>query len=78
MAAKNTLKYKRSKLPPLVELVDKLIQRSLDALQRGEIEATVADLIRVVRFRQKCFPIAPKPQLVTWIDGWHSPRVPAT
>lgn len=78
MAAKNTLKYKRNKLPPLVELVDTLIQRSLDALERGEIKATVADLIRVVRFRQKFYPVAPKPQLVAWIDGWHSSRVPAT
>jgi hypothetical protein len=70
MAARNTLKYKRNKSPSLIELVDKLIKRSVDALENGEIKATVSDLIRIVHLRRKLFPVPPAPVPVTWIDGW--------
>jgi hypothetical protein len=70
MAAKRTLKYKRNKRPPLIEAVDKLIKKTIDALETGRIKATVSDLIRIVHLRQKLYPAAPVPGTVTWIDGW--------
>jgi len=68
MAAKRTLKYKRNKRPSLIEAVDKLIRKSLDALDRGPIKASVSDLVRIVHLKQKFYPAAPVPGTVTWTD----------
>ena len=70
MAAKRTLKYKRNKRPPLIEAVNNLIRKTLDALERGAIKASVSDLVRIVHLKQKLYPAAPVPGTVTWIDGW--------
>ena len=68
MAAKNTLKYKRNKSPSLIEVVQKLIDKGLDALASGKTRVTVSDLIRAFRLRQKLFPAAYLPSPPQWVD----------
>jgi hypothetical protein len=70
MAYKRTLKRQRRKSPPLPELVDKLIGRSVTALRTAGIKLTVLDLIRMVHLRRKLFPVTPVPGNVEWIDSW--------
>jgi len=70
MAIKRTLKYKRNKRPPLIEMVDKLIRKSVDALESGRMKVSVSDLIRIVHLRRKLFPETLVPNPPVWIDGW--------
>jgi hypothetical protein len=70
MAAKRTLKYKRNKRPPLIEVINKLIGKTIQALESGTIKVSVSDLTRIVHLRQKLYPDAPVPSKVVWIDGW--------
>ena len=72
MAAKNTLKYKRNRSPSLIQVVDKLINRGLDAIVTGKTKVTVSDLIRTYRLWQKLSPAAPAPSPPKWVDD-HSP-----
>ena len=69
MAYKRTLKLKQKKSPPLPELVDKLIRKSVDALKTGKIKVSVSDLIRMRHLRQKLFPEALVPKPPTWVDS---------
>jgi hypothetical protein len=56
MAAKNTLKYKRNGLPPLLELVDRAIDVCLSAIQDPDFKFTMSDLIRLVRLSLELKP----------------------
>ncbi|MGA2712316.1 MAG: hypothetical protein ABSG41_04350 [Bryobacteraceae bacterium] len=68
MAAKNTLKYKRNKLPPLLDLVDDLLEMCLRAIRSPDFKGTVSDLIRLIRLRLKLEPPKPAPTTARWID----------
>ena len=68
MAPKRTLKHKRNKRPPLIEAVDRLLRKRLAAMETGRINASVSDLVRIVRLKQKLYPAAPVPGTVTWMD----------
>jgi hypothetical protein len=70
MAYKRTLKLQRRKSPPLPELVEKLIGKSVTELRTGGIKPTVLDLIRMVQLRRKLFPATPVQGNVEWIDRW--------
>jgi hypothetical protein len=70
MAHKTNLKQKRQKAPPLPELVEQLIDRSVEGLKTGETKPSVSDLIRMVHLQQKLFPQVPEPGSVIWVDSW--------
>jgi len=53
MAAKNTLKYKRNQLPPILVIVDELIHTCLRAIASQDFKATISDFIRLIRLRPK-------------------------
>jgi|ERR1700679_1077028 hypothetical protein len=68
MAAKNTLKYKRNKLPPLLEIVDDLLDMCLCAIRSPSFKGTISDLIRLIRLRRDLEPPKPTPTTAHWID----------
>jgi len=70
MANKTTLKNKQKKAPPLPELVEQLIHRSVEGLKNGETKPSISDLIRMVHLQQKLFPQVPEPGSVVWVDSW--------
>ena len=70
MAYKRRLTLQRRKSPPLPELVEKLIGKSVEALRMGGIKTTVLDLIRMVQLRRKLFPVIPVQGNVEWVDSW--------
>jgi len=76
MAYKKILEHKRKKSPPLPELVNQLIGKSVDALRTGQIKATVSDLIRMVHLRQKLYPVTPVSATATWVAGRDAPSIP--
>ncbi|MGA2714757.1 MAG: hypothetical protein ABSG41_16780 [Bryobacteraceae bacterium] len=67
MAAKNTLKYKRNRLPPLLVIVDELIHTCLRAIASPDFKATISDFIRLIRLRLKWDPIKPA-TTARWLD----------
>jgi hypothetical protein len=69
MAHKRTLKHKQRKSPPLLEVVDRLINRGLEALRTGKIKASISDLIRMYRLQQKLLPAKPAPRPPKWVDN---------
>ena len=69
MAAKNTLKYKRNRLPPLLDLVNDLIDRCLRAIESPKFKATVSGLIQLIRLRLKIDPPEPVQRKVTLVYG---------
>jgi hypothetical protein len=69
MAHKTNLKHKR-KAPPLPELVEQLINRSVEGLKTGETKPSVSDLIRMVHLQRKQFPQVLEPGSVVWVDSW--------
>ncbi len=68
MAAKNTLKYKRNRLPPLLELVDRAIDVCLSAIQDPDFKFTMSDLIRLVRLSLELKPQRGEARSVHWFD----------
>jgi hypothetical protein len=68
MAAKNTLKYNRSRLPPLVDIINTLIDKCLDSIQSPEFKAKFPDLITLIRKRLELKPIERKPPKIVWVD----------
>ena len=68
MAAKNTLKYKRNKLPPLLDIVNDLVEVCLRAIRSPSFKCTVSDLIQLIRLRRKLEPPEPCPTAARWID----------
>ena len=68
MAAKNTLKYKRKRLPPLLDIVDELLEKCLHAIQSPNFKATVADLVKLIRLRLNLEPLQPSPVTTRWLD----------
>ena len=68
MAAKNTLKYKRNKLPPLLDIVNDLLEVCLRAIRSPSFKSTVSDLIQLIRLRRKLEPPEPCPTTARWID----------
>lgn len=68
MAAKNTLKYKRNRLPPLLELVNDAIDYCRRVITRPDFKGTISDLIQLIRIRLKLDPLKPAPATVRWID----------
>jgi hypothetical protein len=69
MPRKINLKHKR-KTPPLPELVEQLINRSVEGLKSGETRPSVSDLIRMVHLQRKLFPQVPESGLAIWVDSW--------
>ena len=67
MAAKNTLKYKRRRLPPLLEIVDELLDNCLRAIKSPNFKATIADLIKLIRLRLDLAPLQPSPVTTRWL-----------
>lgn len=65
MARKQTINRNLS----LEEVVEVLITKCLDALEKKKLKVTVSDLIRIRDLREKLAPTEPLPE-VTWIDGW--------
>jgi hypothetical protein len=70
MANKSSLKHKQKKAPPLPELVEQLIKRSVEGLSTGETKPSVSDLIRMLHLQQKLFPQVPEPGSAVWVDSW--------
>jgi len=68
MAAKNTLKYKRNRLRPLLDLANVLIDYCLDAITKSGFKASLADLITLIRMRLDLDPIDPAPPTIVWGD----------
>ena len=68
MAAKNTLKYKRNKLPPLLEIVDDLLDMCLCAIRSPGFTGTISDLVRLIRLRRDLEPSIPTPATAHWIE----------
>src|ERR1700689_1444689 len=68
MAAKNTLKYKRNRLPPLLGLMSEAIECCLRAIRSPAFKGTISDLIQLIRLRFRLAP--PEPGLTTarWVD----------
>src|ERR1700733_6662940 len=63
MAAKNTLKYKRNRLPPLLELINEAIDYCRSTIRSPAFKGTISALIRLIRWRLKLAP--PEPGLTT-------------
>src|SRR5580692_3117762 len=55
MAAKNTLKYKRNRLP-LSKIVEDLIAICLRTLESPNFKATMGDMIKLIRLKLTLFP----------------------
>jgi hypothetical protein len=68
MAAKNTLKYKRNRLPPLLDLVDRAIEVCLRVIERPDFKFTMSDLIRLVRLSLQLKPPNRGARSVEWFD----------
>ncbi|HTA47309.1 MAG TPA: hypothetical protein VK789_32925 [Bryobacteraceae bacterium] len=68
MAAKRTLKYKRNRLPPIVEIIDDAIQYCLRAIEKPGYKGTMSDLIRLIRFSRELHPIKREPTKFIWVD----------
>jgi hypothetical protein len=68
MAAKNTLKYKRNQLPPLLDLINDLVEKCLKTLESPDYKATISDLVKLIRFRLKVEPLKPAPKTVRWLE----------
>ena len=71
MAAKNTLKYKRNPARPLLDLVNDLIDTCLQTIQSPTFNATIADLVKLIRLRLKIEPLKPQPTTARWIERVH-------
>ena len=52
------------------DLVDQLIDRSIDGLKTGETKPSIAELIRMVQLQRKLLPDVPDPGSITWVDSW--------
>ena len=76
MAAKNTLKYKRNRFRPLLDLLNDLIDRSLRAIESPKFKATVSGLIQLIRLRLKIDPPEPGPRKVTLVYGYAPVPIP--
>jgi hypothetical protein len=70
MPNKSNIKHKRKEAPPLPELVEQLINRSVEGLTTGETKPSVSDLIRMVHLQRKLFPAVPALGSVVWVDSW--------
>ena len=78
MATKNNQKYIRNKALPLIEGIDKLIEKSLAALTTGKIKPSISDFIRIVQMRRELSPErelspgaqtkAQTPARMMWVD----------
>ena len=68
MAAKNTLKYKRHRLPPLLEIVNEAIDYCLRAIRSPAFKGTISDLIQLIRLRFKLAPPEPGQTKAIWVD----------
>ena len=68
MAAKNTLKYKRNKLPPLLDIVNDLLEVCLRTIRSPDFKGTLSDLIRLIRLRLKLEPPQTPKTTAIWID----------
>ena len=68
MAAKNTLKYKRNRLPPLLEISNKAIDYCLRAIRSPDFKGTISDLIQLIRLRFKLAPPEQAPTTARWVD----------
>ncbi len=61
MAAKNTLKYKRNRRCPSLDVIDAAIEHCLRVLGSPDYKGTISDLIRIIRLQIQLNPIAPAP-----------------
>ena len=68
MAAKNTLKYKRNRLPPLLKIVNEAIDTCLRTLESPSFKGTIGDLIKLIRLRLTFEPLQPPTTTVRWLD----------
>jgi hypothetical protein len=68
MAAKNTLKYNRDRQPPLLQIVNVLIDKCLESMGSPACKAKFPDLITLIRKRLELKPIERKPPKVVWVD----------
>jgi hypothetical protein len=68
MAAKNTLKYRRNEFRPLLDLVNDLIDRCLNAIQSPRFKSSIADLVALIRLRLKIQPPEPVVPKVIFIE----------
>lgn len=68
MAAKNTLKYKRNRMRPILDIVNDAIESCLRVLRSPEFKGSMSDLIRLLRLRLEFEPAGPLRPPV-WVDG---------
>ncbi|HTA42199.1 MAG TPA: hypothetical protein VK789_07120 [Bryobacteraceae bacterium] len=69
MAAKRTLKYKRNRLPPILDIIDDAIEYCLRVIKNPGYKGTMSDLIRLLRFRRELHPIKQVLVPPIWIDS---------
>ncbi len=68
MAAKNTLKYKRNPVRPLLDLVNDLIDICVQTIQSPNFNPAIADLIKLISLRMKLKPFESPPSTARWLD----------
>ncbi|MGA2713802.1 MAG: hypothetical protein ABSG41_11915 [Bryobacteraceae bacterium] len=68
MAAKNTLKYKRNRLPSLPAVINEAIDYCLRAIRSPDFKGTISNLIQLIRLRFKLAPPEKAPSTARWLD----------
>jgi phenylpyruvate tautomerase PptA (4-oxalocrotonate tautomerase family) len=71
MAKKQTIVKKgdkNEKKRSLAELVTRLIDRCLEAIENKKVKVSVSDLIRMRNFRQELAPEEPESREAIWVD----------
>jgi hypothetical protein len=72
VAKKRTInKAKKNGTNSLEDLVNRLIAKSMNALEEKKLKVTVGDLIRMRDFQKEFYPEPETVRQVEWIDGWH-------
>src|SRR6185312_3359122 len=59
----------------LEDQIETLISDYVEAIEKGKVRVTVADLIRLRKLRDELSPKKTIVPEVTWIDGWERPAV---
>ena len=55
-------------MPPLLDLVNDLIDRCLQAIESPDFTATIGDLVKLIRLRLTVKPLQPAPTTARWVD----------
>jgi acetylglutamate kinase len=65
-----TNRAKKARSSSLEGQIETLILNCVEAIEKGEVRVTIADLIRLRKLRDELSPRKTVVPEVTWIDGW--------